>query len=112
MAIDTMIHSKSPIENHFWASPNKCVWKGPDFLTTHHVLAEDDDYKSNVKCRRLFTSILEIQDADWSHTLTQISSEKKAIKMEDHAYAKAHISHMYHALCSDVNESSDWDVIR
>lgn len=93
-----------------WASPLQCVWKGPDYLTVDFVLAEYDDYKMSQNCSRLFTSILRISDADWSHTIEQIVCEKD-FEDQDYIPDKDTISRMYRDLLSGVEESSDWDTI-
>ena len=99
-------------DRYFWADLDECVWKGPEFFTTYRVLAEDDDFRKNSRCSRLFTSILKITDADWSHTLKQIAWEKEALDIKLECYNQTRISSMYHALSSDVKDSDNWETIR
>ena len=110
------IHAKNKrlknLDRYSWTALDKCVWNGPKFLTTYSVLAEHDDFQLSSRCCRLFTSILEISDANWSHTLEQIAYEKTKLDSEDQLNARTNISSMYQALWTEVKDSNKWATIR
>ena len=92
-----------------WTAPNSCVWNAPDFLDVRYVLAADDDFGNSKILKRLFTSVLEIGDADWSLYLDQLAEDTNC-KLEEYDVSRP--SSIYRALWRDVTDSDEWDEIR
>ena len=92
-----------------WTAPTTCVWKAPDFLDVCYVLAAEDDFGSNENLRRLFTSVLEIKDADWRLYLDQLAADKIC---ELEKYDVSRPSSIYRALGGDITNSNEWKEIR
>ncbi len=82
-----------------------CVWNAPQFLTKWHSLSNLEGFRGNDKLRHLFTVILNVKDADWTHYLVQLTAHKEK------GLAPNGIHEMYHCMNSEVKED-DWRSVR
>ena len=82
-----------------------CVWNAPHFLTEWHSLSNLEGFRGNLKLRHLFTVILSIEDADWTHYLAELRVHKeKGLPPND-------IHEIYRCIDSEVKED-DWKYVR
>ena len=95
-----------------WFQLDDCVYRGPDFLETHRVLENHDDFRSSNRCKTLFTSVLQVPDADWSHTIGQICREREKLNIIDSLVTKTRMSLIYHSLLLDGGKDIDWESVR
>ena len=62
----------SASKNGEWTKPEHCLWKAPAFIDCRTVLESFDLYRDNPSIKRLFTSILNIPDLDWTCCAEQL----------------------------------------
>ena len=96
-------------DGYTWTAPTYCVWKAHDFLNIRYVLAVHDDFRSNKKLRRLFTSVLEIENVDWPLYLQQLAEDKNC-ELEDYDVSRP--SSICRVLGRDVTDSDELEQIR
>ena len=89
-----------------WTKPDECVWKAPDFLTEWHSLSDLEGFRGNEKLTRLFTSVLNIEDADWTDYLNQLQVHKEK------GLAHDRIEDIYRCLYQEVIGDAAWEIVR
>ena len=89
-----------------WTCPSQCVWRAPSFLDVHCPLAGLDLYRANDKIRKLFNEILGVEDACWSHYITQLEAESER---NDHL---GNMAEIYRHIYQDDSTDKDWGSVR
>ena len=89
-----------------WTCPSQCVWKAPGFLNVHCPLAGLEIYCANKKIKNLFHEVLGVEDACWSHYITQLEAESER---NDHLGDMAEI---YRHIYQDDSPDKDWGSVR
>lgn len=103
---EDLIHvtgKESPVS--LWTKPDQCLWNAPDFLTGWYSLSDQEGFRGNEKLKRLFKSVLDVQDADWTHYLQQLQAYK------DQGLRQNDIRDIYHRLWREV-EGENWRNVR
>ena len=94
------------IEPGGWARPSTCVWDSPTFLGVYHTLAKIESYRGNEVLERLFTGILEIEEATWSAYIRQLEEERER---QDYS---TNITDIYRCIHTEDSDDKDWGLVR
>ena len=94
------------IDPEKWTCPSQTVWKAPSFLDVHCPLAGLEMYRANEKIRNLFNEILGVENACWSHYITQLEAESER---NNHLGDMAEI---YRHIYRDESADKDWESVR
>ena len=81
-----------------WVRPGNCVWASPVALEESHILSEDYLYAQSEKVKSLFTLILGIHDAGWTHFVCQLE------RMLGYEIQIANVAELYKCIRDDIAE--------
>ena len=94
------------IDPEKWTCPSQCVWKAPSFLDVHCPLAGLELYRANEKIKNLFQEILGVEDACWTHYITQLEAESEKID------PLGDMAEIYRHIYQDESGGKDWRSVR